>query len=432
MTTRKFGPYLATLFLGAFTDNLFKNALIFIVTYESLELFGLSTAKSIVVASGIFVLPFFLFSAVAGQIADRYDKDLVMRRMKLFEILLMLLAGAGFLFGQMEFLIFILFLMGSQSALFSPAKYSVIPQLVEDEELLGANALVEAATFLAILTGTMGGMIIRLAENGPLWISALLISMAVMGWVFSLFIPNAESKDKNIQITWNIFKPVKSTLGYAAENRSILWTIFGVSWFWLLGACVLMILPTYAKEFIFVDELVLTSFLLTFTVGVAVGSMLCEKLANKEFSMGLVPVGAIGLFVAMLEIYLIGNINFGSAGSLMGLKDFYSDPLGLSIGINWFVLAIFAGIFIVPLQTYVQDKSPEKTRSRILAANNLMNALCMVIASVVLIIFYAFGLNQSQIIFLLGLGSLAVAFGVLRKLQPNPVQLFVQWLQKLI
>jgi 1-acyl-sn-glycerol-3-phosphate acyltransferase len=408
LSQRKFAPIFWTQFLGAFNDNLMKNALVIMIAYKGIVLWGLGKNEVVAAAGGLFILPFFLFSALAGQMADKWDKASITRALKLLEIVIMALAVLGFLTDQFGFLMLVLFLMGAQSAFFGPIKYSILPQHLRPDELVGGNALVEAGTFVAILLGTIaGGELIR-KGNGPLVVSAMLMLFAVGGYIASRYIPRAPAASPNVKLDWNPVTPTFKMMGFAKEVRSVWLSILGISWFWLFGAVMLSLFPIIATDIVNADERLVTMFLTTFSVGIALGSLLCEKLSRQRLELGLVPLGSIGitLFAGLLAFLLRG---LSPGPEAVGSFSFLLTVRGALILIDLFLLSVFSGFLIVPLYTMMQERSAVESRSRVIAANNVINALFMVIAALLLGMALRFGMSIPAIILALAVFNGIVA-----------------------
>jgi len=422
---KKFAPIFWTQFLGAFNDNLMKNALVILVTYQGVRVWGMGAAELVAAAGGIFILPFFLFSALAGQMADKYDKARVVRALKLLEIVIMLLAVAGFLTNQFGFLMIVLFLMGLQSAFFGPIKYSILPQHLRPDELVGGNALVEAGTFVAILLGTIGGGLLIVAENGPLYVSILLVFFALAGYGASWMIPKAPAADPHLPLELNPIMPTWRMFHFAREVRSVYLSILGISWFWLFGAAMLSLFPIIAKDVLGTDEKVVSLFLATFSVGIAVGSLLCEKLSRQRLELGLVPLGSIGItFFSLILAWLLKGAAPGE--TLVGVAAFLSTGTGIAIVADLFLLSVFSGFLIVPLYTMMQERSAAESRSRVIAANNILNAFFMVLAAVALGIMLRLGVSIPVIILVLALMNGVVA-AYIYTLLPEFLIRFMVW-----
>ena len=405
---RRFFPYFSTQFLGAFNDNFLKNALVILIAFQSASVFGMPSSQMVVLAGGIFILPFFLISATAGQLADKYEKTFLIRWIKLAEIFFMLLAAAGFYFHHFEFLLVVLFLMGVHSAFFGPIKYSILPQLLKTEgELIAGNALIEGSTFLAILLGTIAGGV--LVDIHPLMASIGLIITAILGWIASLFIPVAPAASPHLQISKNPFSPMMKILRLAFANPMITVSIFGISWFWMFGAAMLSLFPNYVRDILNQGPQTVTIFLALFSIGIAIGSVLCARISKNKLNLGLVGFGALGISIFTFDLWL--------AGGEMDNR-IYADLL---------LLSTFSGFFIVPLYTLMQEKSAPETRSQTIAANNILNAMFMVAASILLIIFLELKIGIPQIFAILAASHLIV-FLLLSMIAPVFLWDFVKWI----
>jgi 1-acyl-sn-glycerol-3-phosphate acyltransferase len=345
---------------------------------------GLGPDLMVVVCGGVFILPFFLFSATAGQVADKYPKDKLMRIIKAFEIVIMLVGTYGFITENLIVLVSSLFFMGLQSAFFGPVKYSILPELVDEDELVEGNALVEMGTFLAILIGTIvGGVAIALDENAEGVVSLLIILIAVVGYIFSRFIRPLKPINPNRKIDFGLIKPSIETLKITKKIQSVFYSVIGISWFWFLGAALLSIFPIYAKEVLRGPENLVTLFLAVFSVGVAVGAILCEKMSKDHLELGLVPIGSIGMSLFLIDLYFIGTPNFVvNTGTEISM--FFQHLNGVRLLLDLFFFSAFGGLFTVPLYTFIQQRSELNDRSTVIAGNNILNALFMVVASLFL------------------------------------------------
>jgi 1-acyl-sn-glycerol-3-phosphate acyltransferase len=383
LSQRRFAAIFWTQFLSAFNDNYLKNALVIMVTYRAVSVFGIASAELVAAAGGIFILPFFLFSALAGQMADKFEKGRVIRAIKFAEILIMGLAAAGFLMEHFEFLMIVLFLMGLHSTFLGPVKYSILPQHLAADELVGGNALVEAGTFVAILLGTISGGLMIQGEHGTVLVSIVLVVLALAGYGSAWFIPHAKPVEPFLRLEYNPITPTWRIFQYAREPRSVFLSILGISWFWLFGAALLSLFPILSKEVIGGDETLVSFFLALFSVGIAVGSLLCEKMSRHRLELGLVPLGSIGIsvFAAILG-FLCMHLEHSPNG--IGPLAFATSRLGAFITADLILLSVFSGFLIVPLYTMMQTRSEAAHRSRVIAANNIMNALFMVLSSVAL------------------------------------------------
>jgi MFS family permease len=375
---RRFLPLFVTQFLGALNDNVFKNALVVLLTFQAAGWTTLSPGLIANMAAGLFILPFFLFSATAGQLADKFDKARIARLVKLLEIAIILLAGAGFATQSLELLMVALFLLGCHSTLFGPVKYAILPQHLAEDELVGGNGLIEAGTFVAILAGTLLGGLLAAVPGGTLWITTVSLAIAVAGYLASRSIPAASPPDPDLRLRANLAVETWRVIGHAREDRLVFLAVIGISWFWLYGALLLAQFPAYAKDVLGGRESAVTLLLAIFTIGIGAGSLACARLSRGRVELGLVPLGAIGLSLFGLDLAWATPAAAGSGLSLAEL---------LGHGFMWRVLAdllllgLFGGLFIVPLYTMMQERSAPELRARIVAANNILNALFMVVGA---------------------------------------------------
>ncbi len=303
MTKKRFLPFFITLFLGAFNDNIYKNALLLMVAFAAASSLPFNSALFINLAAGLFILPFFLFSGIAGQLADKYEKSLIIRRIKLLEIGIMLIATAFILTQNYLMMLVLLFLMGTQSAFFGPVKYAIIPQHLQESELIGGNALVEMGTFVAILAGTLGAGLISEMEGARYWVSIIVVSMAVLGWLASRYIPEAKASAPDLKVSWNIFTQTAAIVRDSRKDKAVFQSILAISWFWALGAAYLTQLPNLASQVLNGEPQVVSIMLAAFIIGVAVGSLACERLSGQQIEIGIVPIGSIGLTVFGIDLY---------------------------------------------------------------------------------------------------------------------------------
>lgn len=385
---RKFAPLFWTQFLGAFNDNFFKNALTIMITYRAFSLGGLDAKMMVALASALFILPFFLFSAVAGQLADRYSKSRIAYWTKIWEMAVMGVGAVGMVWGHIPLLLFALFMMGMQSAFFGPVKYSLLPELLERDELVKGNALVEMGTFVAILIGTIcGGVLISLPVGGAWWVSAVILLLAIVGIWTSKYIPERGPKDPYLKIDWNLLSATHLILKKAKSDKSIWLSIMGISWFWAVGALFIAIIPLYGKEVLKAHPIASTLLLAAFSVGIGIGSMLCEKLSHGRLELGILPIGTIGMSLAAIDLYFLGN-PASSLDTAVSLTEFFARTYAWRVVFDLLLLSIFGGLFIVPLYTLIQLRARETERAQIIAANNIMNSLSMVVASIWLMLFF--------------------------------------------
>jgi len=425
LRTRRFLPLFITQFLGAFNDNVFKNALVVLLTFHAAQWTTLPAGILANLAAGVFILPFFLFSATAGQLADKYDKARLARLVKVLEVGIMLVAGVGFWLTSLAWLFAALFLLGCHSTLFGPIKYALLPQHLKHEELLGGNALVEAGTFVAILLGTLGGGLLAGAGE-PLYIAFAGALVALAGYLASRAIPEAPAPAPDLAIQPNPLAETWRCLGFARENPVVFKSILGISWFWLYGALFLAQFPAYAKNVLGGGETVVTLLLATFTLGIGLGSLACERLSGRRIELGLVPFGSIGLTLFALDLALASPATL-PAGAPLALADLLAQPGIGRILADLGLIGLFGGFFIVPLYALVQQRSRAELRARVIAANNIMNALFMVAGSLVASGLLAAGLGIADLFAVAALMNAAVVVYIYLRV-PEFLIRFVVWL----
>ena len=426
LKTRRFAPFFVTQFLGAFNDNLFKNALVVLLTFQSAQWTTLSPGLLANMAAGIFILPFFLFSATAGQLADKYDKAMLARLVKVLEMLIMGIAAVGFFLHSLPVLMGALFLLGCHSTLFGPVKYAIMPQHLHSDELIGGNALIEAGTFVAILIGTLAGGILAGSVDHPALIALGGFVVAAAGYVSSRGIPAAPPPVPDLTINLNPFSETWRNIAFARQNRTVFLSILGISWFWLYGALFLAQFPAYARFVLGGGESAVTMLLATFTVGIGIGSMLCERMSGKHVEIGLVPFGSIGLTLFGLDLY------FASPVGLVGttpheLLALLSIPAIWRVLFDLMMLGVFGGFFIVPMYALVQLRSSPDHRARIIAANNILNALFMVVGALGAASLLGAGLSMPALFALAALLNAVVAIYIYG-LVPEFLLRFMAWL----
>ncbi len=418
LATRRFLPLFATQALGALNDNLFKNALIVLIIFRIAEQAGLNGQVLVTAAAGIFILPFFLFSATAGQLADKFEKSTMIRWIKTAEVVIMGLGAASFWFADVYLMIFVLFLMGVQSAFFGPVKYSILPDHLSQDELIGGNAFIEAGTFLSILLGTIAGGLLILGENGDVIVSSAVIGLALAGLATSFAIPQAPAPDPDLKLNLNLAGETWKIVRQASGQRSILLSILGISWFWLLGATFLAQFPAFAKDVIGADETVVTLFLTLFSLGIALGSLLCNRILKGEISAKYAPFGAVGMSIFIADLYFISDGRGAASQSLIGALVFLKDADNWRIMFDLVAIAVCGGLFIVPLYAILQSRSEVSHRSRVIAANNIINALFMVTGAVAATGMLAAGFSVPHVFLALAVGNGVVAIFVCGLLSP--------------
>jgi MFS family permease len=404
LARRRFLPLFVTQFLGAFNGNLFKNATIVLILYRlgSDQAAGGKVLATLALA--LFVLPFFLFSATAGQLADRFDKTRVIRASKLLELAAALIAAVALTLGVPWMLLAALFLLGAQAALFGPLKYGILPDLLAESELLGANGLVEAGTFIAILAGTIMGSLTILTNGGVLIVQSTVVAAALAGWIASLSIPPTAAKAPKLSIDWNFVGQTYRLLRDVGRAPALLGLIMGVSWFWLAGATYLTQFPAFAKDALNAGPSVVSLFLAMFSLGICVGSLLCQRLLRGRASLRMAPLGLLGMAVFGLDFVLSAEPTAGPAGALSDVADFLSHPLAWRLLADLLATSIAAALYVVPLYTLLQQQAEPGHRARVIAANNVMNALFMTVAAGIAAILLGAGLSIKSL-----LGGMAAA-----------------------
>ncbi len=412
LTQRRFAPFFWTQFSGAANDNLFKFAFTVMVTYQ-LSVSWLPPAMAGLVIGALFILPFLLFSATSGQLTDKYEKTRVIRFVKNLEVGIMLIAAAGFMSGNINFQVPVLlactFLMGLHSTLFGPVKFAYLPQALNERELTGGNGMVEMGTFVAILLGNIvGGLIIAIPGAGPHYVAAGCVLLALAGRAVAQFIPAAPATDPGLKINWNPVTETWRNLKLASANIVVFRSMLGISWMWFFGAVFLSQFPSFAKDVMHGNEQVASLLLVVFSIGIATGSLLCEVLSKRHVEIGLVPLGAIGMSVFAIDLY------FASRGmppsDVMGVGAFLAMPQHWRVMADLALLSLFAGLYSVPMYALIQLRSQPTHRARIIAANNILNALFMIVSSVLAGALLGAQFTIPQIFLFVGLANAVVAF----------------------
>jgi 1-acyl-sn-glycerol-3-phosphate acyltransferase len=424
LRARRFGPFFATQFLGALNDNVLKNALVIVLTYQVTAWSTFSSGELANLAQALFILPFFLFSAQAGQLADKFERSRIIRLVKLAEIGIMLVAAAGFMYRSLSILLGALFLMGVHSTVFGPVKYAILPQHLRDDELIGGNALVETGTFLAILLGTiLGGVLVGVGGSGTA--AAACIVIAAAGYIASRAVPHSPAPVPELSIDWNPLRETLRNLRYTANNRTVFNSVLGVSWFWFYGAMLLAQFPAYARDTLGGGQQVVTVLLAVFSTGIGIGSLLCERLSGHKVEIGLVPFGAIGMTIIAVDLFFASPVAALASG-LTALQ-FLEQTGSTRILLDLSLIGMFGGFFIVPLYALIQSRSEPSHRSRVIAGNNILNAAFVVVAAVAAIGFLKAGLSSAQIFLVTALTNAAVALYIFT-LVPEFLMRFIVWL----
>jgi 1-acyl-sn-glycerol-3-phosphate acyltransferase len=422
---RRFGPMFWTQFLGAANDNLFKFAFTLLATYHAAEWGGVAPSTAGFVIGAIFITPFVLFSATSGQVADKVDKGRLMRFVKSFEIAIMLAAATGFVTKSALLLYGCVFLMGLHSTLFGPVKYAYLPQHLKPEELTGGNGMVEMGTFVAILCGTIAGGVLLGGGEGAATVAAAAVALAVAGRIASHYIPASPAPAPDLRINWNPFTETWRSVRVARGNRSVFLSLLGISWLWFCGSIFLTSFTPLTREVIGGDEKVVTLLLAVFSIGIGAGSLLCERLSGRKVEIGLVPFGSIGMTVFAADLYFATR-GLQPAGTL-GIAAFLGQPAHWRLLADLFLLAMFSGFYSVPLYALVQIRCEATHRARIIAANNILNALFMIVASLMSAWLLGHGLTLPQLFLVVAvLNALVAAY--IYTLVPEFLMRFLCWL----
>lgn len=422
---RRFAPFFWTQFCGALNDNAFKVGFTSLVTYATSRFPGIDAKMAGFLIPALFVLPFMLFSATAGQFADKFDKAALMRFVKSFEIAVMLVVGAGLWFASAPLLYLATFLMGVHSTLFGPVKYAYLPQHLADSELVGGNGLVETGTFVAILAGTIVGGVAAATEQGALVLAALCLAVAFAGRVAAAGVPASPAPQPALRVNWNPAGETWRNLAIARSDRTVFLGLLGISWLWFVGATFLASFFSFAKDVLCANPDVVTVLLATFSLGICAGSMLCERLSRGRIEIGLVPLGSIGMSVFAIDLYFASHA-LPSGAHLQTAGEFLRGAAHWRVLADLFLLAAFSGLYSVPLYALVQSRSPETHRARIMAANNMLNALFMVASALMAMALSAAGVGIPGLFLVTGLLNVAIAAWIYA-LAPQFLLRFAAW-----
>ncbi|MCW5222434.1 MFS transporter [Verminephrobacter aporrectodeae] len=421
---RRFAPFFWTQFSGAVNDNLLKFAFTVMVTYQ-LSVSWLPPAMAGLVIGALFILPFLLFSATSGQLADKYEKARMIRFVKNLEIAIMLVAVGGFVAGHVPALLLCTFLMGLHSTLFGPVKYAYLPQVLGERELTGGNGMVEMGTFAAILLGNLaGGLLVALPGMGHTAVAVACVAAALLGRAVAQFIPPAPATDPGLAINWNPFSETWRNLRLAHQSVVVFRSLLGISWMWFFGAVFLSQFPSLSKEVLHGNEQVASLLLLVFSVGIGTGSLLCERLSRRHVEIGLVPLGAIGMSVFAIDLYFaLAQLPHAE---IMGLGAFLAQGAHWRVLLDLALLSLFAGLYSVPMYALIQMRSLPTHRARIIAANNILNALFMIASSLIAGALLGAGCTVPQIFLFTGVANALVACCIFM-LVPEYLLRFVAW-----
>jgi len=423
---RRFAPFFGTQFLGALNDNIFRNGLVILITFQGVTILGMDHTVLANVAAFLFILPFFLFSATAGQLADKYEKSMLMRRVKLLEIGLMTFAAIALWFQQYSLMLFVLFLMGCQSTLFGPVKYAYLPQKLHTDELVGGNGLVESGTYVAIIIGLIVGVETVDSESDQQYLlAAILVVVACIGYMASREIPKTDAVDPELTVNWNAWKETWRIVSFAREEKSVFLSILGISWFWFFGSALTIQIPAYTVDILHGNKSVVTSLFAAFAVGVGLGSLLCERMSGRRIELGLVPFGSIGMSLFAVDLYFAQPI--AATSGVVSLSEFLQQSGNWRILADIALLGAFGGFYSVPLYALIQERSEPRHLSRIIAANNIINSLLIVGAAVIGILILKFGYSIPQLFLVVAVMNALVAIYIY-SLLPEFLMRFLAWL----
>jgi 1-acyl-sn-glycerol-3-phosphate acyltransferase len=426
LAERRFAPFFWTQFLGAANDNLFKFAFTLLASYHAAEWGGANPSTAGFIIGALFIFPYVVFSATAGQLADKLDKARLMRFVKTLEIAIMAMAAVGFLTHGAVLLYAAVLMMGLHSTLFGPVKYAYLPQHLRDDELVGGNGMVEMGTFVAILVGTIAGGLLAKASAQSAWPAAVAcVTVALAGRGVSQFIPASPSSDLHLAINWNPFTETWRNLRLAATQRAVFNSLLGISWLWFFGTILLTSFAPFAREVLGGDENVVTLLLAVFSIGIGLGSLACERLSGRKVEIGLVPFGSIGMTVFAVDLWFASR-GLAPAGEAP-VSEFVRQAAHWRVMADLFLLALFGGFYSVPLYALIQSRAEPSHRARIIAANNILNALFMIVASLMAIALLHAGLSIPELFLVVGLMNAAVA-AYIYMLVPEFLMRFLCWI----
>ncbi|MCW8330766.1 MFS transporter [Photobacterium sp. SDRW27] len=425
LSQRRFLPFFLTQAFGAFNDNLFKNVLLLFISFSGLYSQEASTAL-INLAAGLFILPFFLLSPIGGQLADKYEKSALIRKIKLAEIAIMSAGAVALWLNFVPGLLVILFLMGAQSALFGPVKFALMPQHLDEKDLVGGNAVVEMGTFVAILGGTVVAGLLFGTVASAMLVAISVLALSILGYLSSRFIPQAKANDPALIVNWNPLTQLAKTVNNARKDRTIFLSILAISWFWFVGATYLTQLPNFARDYLGGNPQLVTLLLTVFSVGIATGSLICEKLSGGQIELGIIPIGACGISVFGIDLFFASQQVVVEAN--ITVSAFLAQAGNLRMLVDLALVSAFGGVFVVPLNALIQKRSDEKCRAQIIAANNVMNALFMVLSAVAAVLLLnVFDFTILQLFLTLSVANALVAIYVFSQVHEFLLR-FVVWL----
>jgi 1-acyl-sn-glycerol-3-phosphate acyltransferase len=411
---RRFLPFFITQFLGAFNDNVYKNALVTMFVYSGIVVMGMNTDLLVNFAAVVFILPYFIFSATAGQLADKLDNARLMQYVKFAEILIMSCAVLGFYLKSPIFLLLMLFLMGTQSTFFGPVKYGYLPRVLHRSELVGGNGVTDMGTFLAILLGMIAGAHAISYANGTLVVSIILLTVAIAGYFSSRQIPATTASDPGLKLNLNIFKETWKIIQYSRVNQTIFLSVIGISWFWFVGSIIITQIPNFTRNYMYADESVFVLLMGTFSISVGIGSLLCERLSGGRVEIGLVPLGSLGLTFFTVDLFFASSHVLPKGPELYTIGEVLSHPANWRILFDIFMIGVSSGFYIVPLYALIQERCHEDHISRVIAANNIINSVFMIAAGLAAMLILGNNVSIPGLIMITGIMNLVVAIYIYR------------------
>ncbi len=420
LMSRRFLPMFLTQFFGALNDNVYKQTLLLVITYGIIQHASANVSTLNNLAALLFITPYFIFSATAGQIADKYERSKLVRMIKVIEMIIMAIASIGFMTGSLWLLLLALFGMGIHSTFFGPIKYAILPDILKPNELMSGNALFQTGTSLAILFGMiLGGAIISISHEHLIWVCVTVLSIAVLGYFSSRFILKQRTSEPDLKIDWNFFRTSWQTIQYAKNIPVIFLILLGNSWYWFYGASYLTQIPELTHRYLYASENVVSLLLTFFSVGIGVGSMLCRKIGGSELNMKMVPIGAIGLTI--FAFYLAWGMSIVPHHTqILGVADVFRQGLAYyHVMLAIILLGISGGFYIVPLYALMQAYSPRSHRARVIAANNIFNAIFMVASALFsILILSVLKIDMKWLFCLTAIFSAFFCIWLLRRLNP--------------
>lgn len=417
LSDRRFLPLFITQFLGAFNDNLMKAFVVIMIAYSIWDTGYFEPEVLVSIAAGLFILPFVIFCPFAGAITDKYDKSKILQYTKIAEIGIVIAAIVTIYLGSTMLALCVLFALGIQSAFFGPGKFALLPQHLEKIELIGANGLISTGTYLAILAGSIFGTVLAMKPFDKEIVSCLMLSCSIAGYIASRYIPPAPSSNPDIHVPFNPFQIGINILRYVYNTpNGLIWAILSVSWFYFVAATIHAQFPNFVKQTLNADTNVLAFFMITFSLGIALGGLLNNVILKSKVTTKLVPYAAFAIAFFAMDLYINSN-NFEELydpTKLLSLREFFQIPLAWRISADVFLLSLAGGLYIVPLRSTIQVLTPKHHTARVISANALTDALLMLLSSIMATILLSIGLFVKDLFIVLSLLTVVVSFLLLR------------------